>query len=158
MAQSVSIDTLKASETLQAAGLDATSAKAVVGVISEAIATTAATKHDLEKTETRLTQNINTEIAELRAEMNIGFATLDNKIDVQFATLDNKIDVQFATLDKKIAVQGAELRGEIATVRGEISDSVNRMTRNVAGLIGLALGLAALWSVFGPVASKVLSL
>ena len=136
MAQSVSIDTLKASETLQAAGLDATSAKAVVGVISEAIATTAATKHDLEKTETRLTQNINTEIAELRAEMNIGFATLD----------------------KKIAVQGAELRGEIATVRGEISDSVNRITRNVAGLIGLALGLAALWSVFGPVASKVLSL
>ncbi len=147
MAQSVSIDTLKASETLQAAGLDATSAKAVVGVISEAIATTAATKHDLEKTETRLTQNINTEIAELRAEMNIGFTTLDKKIDVQFATLD-----------KKIAVQGAELRGEIATVRGEISDSVNRITRNVAGLIGLALGLAALWSVFGPVASKVLSL
>ncbi len=140
MAQSVSIDTLKASETLQAAGLDATSAKAVVGVISEAIATTAATKHDLEKTETRLTQNINTEIAELRAEMNIGFTTLDKKIDVQFATLD-----------KKIAVQGAQLRGEI-------SDSVNRMTRNVAGLIGLALGLAALWSVFGPVASKVLSL
>ncbi len=151
MAQSVSIDTLKASETLQAAGLDATSAKAVVGVISEAIATTAATKHDLEKTETRLTQNINTEIAELRAEMNIGFTTLDKKIDVQFATLDKKIDVQFATLDKKIAVQGAQLRGEI-------SDSVNRMTRNVAGLIGLALGLAALWSVFGPVASKVLSL
>ena len=147
MAQSVSIDTLKASETLQAAGLDATSAKAVVGVISEAIATTAATKHDLEKTETRLSHRMDG----LAQEIKDSAAELDKKINTEIAELRAEMNIGFATLDKKIAVQGAQLRGEI-------SDSVNRITRNVAGLIGLALGLAALWSVFGPVASKVLSL
>ena len=137
MAHAVSIDTLKASETLQAAGLDATSAKAVVSVISEAIATTAATKNDLDKAEARLTQKIKDSVAEL-----------DKKIDTEITELRAEVNIGFTKLDKKIEVQGAQLRTEI-------SDSVNKMTRNMSVLIGLALGLAALWSVFGPVAATL---
>lgn len=57
----IAFDTLKAAEGLEAAGMDARQAKAVVGTVAEAFSDTVATKSD---------------IAEVRADLKAGIAEL----------------------------------------------------------------------------------
>ena len=128
----MSLDTLKASEMLQDAGLDATSAKAVVNVINEAVENTAATKLDLERAETRIKKHTDakfeafTKAIDARfAQQDAKFAQQDEKIDAlreDFTRLEAKVDTNHAALNAKIDTGLAGVRTEIAEVRAEISD------------------------------------
>ena len=139
----MSLDTLKASEMLQDAGLDATSAKAVVNVINEAVENTAATKLDLERAETRIkkhtdakfeafTKASDAKFAQQDAKFeaftkatDVKFAQQDEKIDAlreDFTRLEAKVDTNHAALNAKIDTGLAGVRTEIAEVRAEISD------------------------------------
>ena len=104
------MDTLRASEMLQDAGLDPATAKAVVTVVHESVETAAATKLDLRNTEGRL----------------------NKKIDENFATLDKKIDAKFTILDKKIDTVHGELKDEIADVRVELAEINGKIDSGLA--------------------------
>ena len=121
----MSLDTLKASEMLQDAGLDATSAKAVVNVINEAVENTAATKLDLERAETRIKKHTDAKFEAFTKATDVKFAQQDEKIDAlreDFTRLEAKVDTNHAALNAKIDTGLAGVRTEIAEVRAEISD------------------------------------
>lgn len=61
----ITFDTLKAAEGLEAAGMDARHAKAVVNTVAEAFSDTVATKADIAALEAR----IDSGLANLKAEM-----------------------------------------------------------------------------------------
>ena len=120
-----SIDTLRAFDELQTAGLDETVARAVVDAINEAVTTTAVTADDLRSVEKRIGERI--------------------------AMLDHKIDTLAADLDKKIELQGVELRTRNAQVltettkaRADIAGRVSRLSRTLVVLFLLAAVLVML--------------
>ena len=120
-----SIDTLRAFDELQTAGLDETVARAVVDAINEAVTTTAVTADDLRSVEKRIGERI--------------------------AMLDHKIDTLAADLDKKIELQGVELRTRNAQVltettkaRADIAGRVSRLSRTLVVLFLLAAVLVVL--------------
>ena len=61
----IAFDTLKAAEGLEAAGMDARQAKAVVGTVAEAFSDTVATKADIAE----VRADLKTGLAELKADM-----------------------------------------------------------------------------------------
>ncbi len=70
MGYGAAIDTLKASEDLQSAGMDVVLSKAVVGVLNEAVTSNVATKDDLAV----LKADMEAEFADVRGEMRTEFA------------------------------------------------------------------------------------
>ena len=61
----IAFDTLKAAEGLEAAGMDARQAKAVVGTVAEAFSDTVATRADIAE----VRADLKTGLAELKADM-----------------------------------------------------------------------------------------
>ena len=61
----IAFDTLKAAEGLEAAGMDARQAKAVVGTVAEAFSDTVATKADIAE----VRADLKTGLTELKADM-----------------------------------------------------------------------------------------
>ncbi len=142
MPQPVAIDTARAIDELEAAGLDNKSARAVVSVINESVTSTAATAGDLRETESRLKAAI---VEKTNA--------LEKKVDAQGAALEKRIDkqdVKLAEIRTEIADRFAAQDVKIAEVKTEISDSTNRMVRTLAIYLGIALALAAVWSTVVP--------
>ena len=135
------MDTLRASEMLQDAGLDPATAKAVVTVVHDSVETTAATKLDLRNTEGRLNKKIDE-----------NFVTLDKKIDTVHGELKDEIaDVrlevaevrtELAALNGKVDANHAQLNGKIDTglaeVRAEIAASATRTSRELMFFITFA--------------------
>lgn len=128
------MDTLRASEMLQDAGLDPATAKAVVTVVHDSVETAAATKLDLRNTEGRLNKKIDTK-----------FTILDKKIDAVHGELKDEIAdvrVELAELNGKIDTASSELNGKIDTglaeVRAEITASATRTSREMVLAITLA--------------------
>ena len=115
------MDTLRASELLQDAGLDPATAKAVVTVVHESVETAAATRLDLRNTEGRLNKKIDE-----------NFVTLDKKIDAKFTILDKKIDTVHGELKDEIA----DVRVELAKINGKIDSGLAEVRTEIAALNG----------------------
>ncbi len=171
MLPAAAIDTAKAIDELEAAGLDNKSARALVSVVNAAFTNTAATAADLREAEGRLEKQIMKQGAALDKRITEQGAALDKRITEQGAALDKRITEQGAAFEGKIAEvrteiaevrteiaevrteiaeQGAALDKRIGEVRTEIAESVNKTLRGMALLIGMALALGALWIAVVP--------
>ena len=100
------LDTLQTAADLEAAGIPASHAKAIVGAIARADEQSA-TKADLGNVESKLEAKIDAAKAELEAKIDAAKAELEAKIDATKAVLEAKIDA---------AVGGAVNRMLIALV------------------------------------------
>ena len=107
------LDTLQTAADLEAAGIPASHAKAIVSAIARADEQSA-TKADLGNVESKLEAKIDAAKAELEAKID----ALEAKIDAAKAELEAKIDAAKAELEAKIdaAVGGAVNRMLIALV------------------------------------------
>ncbi len=174
MLPAAAIDTAKAIDELEAAGLDNKSARALVSVVNAAFTNTAATAADLREAEGRLEKQImkqgaaldkriteqgaafegkiaevRTEIAEVRTEIAEQGAAFEGKI-AEVRTEIAEVRTEIAEVRTEIAEQGAALDKRIGEVRTEIAESVNKTLRGMALLIGMALALGALWTAVVP--------
>ncbi len=128
MLPAAAIDTAKAIDELEAAGLDNKSARALVSVVNAAFTNTAATAADLREAEGRLEKQI----------MKQG-AALDKRITEQGAAFEGKIAevrTEIAEVRTEIAEQGAAFEGKIAEVRTEIAEVRTEITEQGAAFEG----------------------
>ena len=98
-------DTLKASDTLKAAGMEAKQAEAIVHTMAGAFEDTVATKSDIVSVRADLKQDI----VSVRADL---------KQDIVSVRADLKQDI--ASVRSELAGVKAELKQDIASVKGDI--------------------------------------
>ena len=131
-------DTLKASDTLKAAGIEARQAEAIVHTMAGAFEDTVATKADLMAVEGELKQDIASTKADLMAvkgELKQDIASTKADLIGVKAELEQEIASTKAELEQEIASTRAELKQDIATVRGDI--------RLLKWMIGVVLACVA---------------
>ena len=119
-------DTLKASDTLKAAGIEAKQAEAIVHTMAGAFEDTVATKADL-KIEIGA---VRSELAEVRAELKAEIAEVKTELKAEIAGVKTDID--------KLE---ASTKAEIAGVKADV---FRALWIQGAGLVGIQLAIAAL--------------
>ena len=147
---SSAFDTLSALRDLEASGLDARHAEAIVQVVSDShqrIATKA--DHDALKDEflafgedmKSAFAALRQEFAALRQEMDDGFAALRKEMDDGFAALRKEMGDGFAAMRKENEGNLAVLRGQF---QADLSSTVNKMLLAQLAVGGLIVALLKL--------------
>ena len=130
----ITFDTLKATEDLEAAGMDTRQAKAVVNTLADAFTDTVATKTDIAE--------LRADVVSVRAE--IGKLEASTKADL--AEVKTEIKAEIAAVKTDIASVKAELKDkatktDLAEVKAEV---FRALWIQGAGIVGIQLAIAGL--------------
>ena len=128
-------DTLKASDTLKAAGMEAKQAEAIVHTMAGAFEDTVATKSGL----AGVKSDLKTEIGTVKADLNTEIANVKSDLKTEIGTVR-------AELKTEIAAVRAELKAEIAEVKVELKQDIGVVKGDIKLLkwmIGVVLACVA---------------
>ena len=109
-------DTLKASDTLKAAGIEAKQAEAIVHTMAGAFEDTVATKADLGKLES----SVKTDTTSLKAEFKRDITEVRADVDKLKVSVRADMEKLEASTKAIIAEVRTELKQDIASVKGDI--------------------------------------
>ncbi len=125
----ITFDTLKATEDLEAAGMETRQAKAVVNTLADAFTDTVATKTDIAELRADVV-SVRTEIGKLEATTKADLAEVKAELKAEISGVKTDID--------KLR---ASTKAEIAGVKADV---FRALWIQGAGLVGIQLAIAAL--------------
>ena len=116
-------DTLKASRDLEAAGIEAKQAEAIVTTVAGAFEDTVATKADIVAVRAdidKLETSTRAELAEVKAELKTEIAAVRADLKTEIAAVRADIDKLETSTRAELAEVKAELKTEIAGVKADL--------------------------------------